>query len=297
LSEAPFAILPRLLGELSPATFVERYFARLPHTAAGAAGSLTGLAGWERLGAILERARGRADLLVARDDERRPGAPPASLEDAREAFTEGYTLVVRHAEQWDEDLEGLAAALRRDLAGPANVHLYFTPAGRRGFVWHYDVEDVFVVQASGSKAFSLRKNTTDPWPLLETLPRGMDVRRERSPLGTSARLGTGDVLYVPAGWWHAAQAVEDSVTIAAGVLTTTALDLLDFVRTRLTASPVWRQRLLVPGWAGQVPDEDALGACAETFRMLGADLEQELSDPALVRAFLRHRAERLGLQE
>jgi ribosomal protein L16 Arg81 hydroxylase len=42
-------------------------------------------------------------------------------------------------------------------------------------------------------------------------------REETSPLQT-ARLFPGDVLYLPALWWHMARCVEDSLSIALGVL-------------------------------------------------------------------------------
>ena len=38
----------------------------------------------------------------------------------------------------------------RDFAAPVDVHLYCTPAGQPGFGWHYDAEDVFVLQTAGS---------------------------------------------------------------------------------------------------------------------------------------------------
>ena len=42
------------------------------------------------------------------------------------------------------------------------------------------------------------------------------IRREASPIGT-ATLIRGDWLYIPSGWWHVAQCVEDSLSMSLGV--------------------------------------------------------------------------------
>jgi hypothetical protein len=54
------------------------------------------------------------------------------------------------------------------------IYTVRTPGGAEGFGWHYDVEDVFIVQTLGSKQYRLRKNTVNPWPLVETTPDESD---------------------------------------------------------------------------------------------------------------------------
>src|SRR6185369_6012407 len=96
-------------------------------------------------------------------------------------FGEGWTIVIRSAEKHDAELARLAEGFRADFAAPVNVHVYCTPPERSGFSWHYDPEDVFIVQTHGAKEYQLRKNTVNPWPLLEQMPKDLKYEREVQP--------------------------------------------------------------------------------------------------------------------
>ena len=101
----------------------------------------------------------------------------------------------------------VAAAFARDFAAEVNIHMYCTPGDQFGFGWHYDAEEVFIVQTTGRKLYSLRKNTVNPWPIEETLPADMRYEREITPL-VRCELAAGDWLYVPSGYWHMGQSRE-----------------------------------------------------------------------------------------
>jgi ribosomal protein L16 Arg81 hydroxylase len=161
-------------------------------------------------------------------------------EQARALLGEGHTIGVRHAERHDGALAELALDFQRDFAAPVDVHVYWTPPGQPGFGWHYDAEDVFVLQAHGAKEWSLRKNTVNPWPLVETLPADMEVEREIMPV-MRCLLRPGDWLYIPAGYWHATRAgADESVSLSVGVLSTSAIEVYDFLRRSLLSSLLWR---------------------------------------------------------
>jgi ribosomal protein L16 Arg81 hydroxylase len=169
---------------------------------------------------------------------------PTSAAEARRLHDDGHTILVRHAEKHDRQLGQLAEAFARDLGGKVDVHVYATPAEQYGFGWHYDAEDVFILQTVGSKEYSLRKNTVHPWPLIETIPADMRYEREIMPL-MRCLLAAGDRLYIPNGYWHMGAAREPSISLAIGVLSPAAIDIHDFAKRRLTQSLVWRQRLPV----------------------------------------------------
>jgi ribosomal protein L16 Arg81 hydroxylase len=198
---------------------------------------------------------------------------------------DGYTLLVRHAERHDSRLAELAAGFERDLAAPVNVHMYCTPGGEHGFGWHYDAEEVFIVQTTGRKEYLLRKNTVNPWPIEETLPADMRYEREIMPL-VRCELAAGDWLYVPSGYWHMATAREMAISLAIGVMPRTAVDFYDFLRPRIVESLLWRQRLPVVGSASQLSDEELLAAFRELLPQLRRDLERQWDDPRLVREFI-----------
>ena len=137
---------------------------------------------------------------------------------------------MRHAERHDPRILALAKDFEREFAAPVNIHIYATPGGQFGFGWHYDAEDVFILQTTGRKEYLLRKNTVQPWPLEETLPQDMRYEREIMPLMRCA-LEAGDWLYIPAGYWHMANAEQTAISLAIGVMSHAAIEVLDLLRS------------------------------------------------------------------
>jgi ribosomal protein L16 Arg81 hydroxylase len=225
--------------------------------------------------------------MVVRRNQRYGGPPPQTPADAQRLVGEGYTLLVKHAERHDERLAELARGFAADLAGEVNIHMYCTPAEQYGFAWHYDAEEVFIVQTTGRKEYSLRKNTVNPWPLEETLPADMKYEREIMPL-MKCQLAAGDWLYIPSGYWHMASASETAISLAIGVMPRTGIDLLAAIRARAVDSLLWRQRLPVLGKAATLDDEQLLASLAETAQQLGEDFRRMIASPAFLSVFLQH---------
>jgi len=270
-------ILARLLGDFPAARFHEEFYFRLPYSRPGGATGIAPTIGWDIVRRMVETPR--ADLMLSRRGQAYAIAcSPPTFEAVRKDYAEGCTITIRSAEKLDPDLARLAEEFRAEFLSPVNIHLYCTPAGEHGFGWHYDVEDVFILQAEGAKVYSLRKNTVNPWPILETMPRDLGFEREGSPVFT-CRLETGDWLYIPAGWWHIANTESESKSLAVGMMSPTALDLLKFLGPELAASVIWRQRL-------PLSDEVHL---SKVLRDLGRDLAIVLGDPRLAAKFLEAR--------
>jgi ribosomal protein L16 Arg81 hydroxylase len=260
--------------------FVDRYYHVLPHAESGGAEDVAGWCSWERVGRMVGHPS--ADVLVAKGDRLKAEAGPRGADDVRALLAEGWTVGLRHAERCDEELAALAGRLREDLGGALDVHVYCTPGGHHGFGWHYDAEDVFVVQGVGSKRFQLRKNTVNPWPVLDTLPRDMAWETERSPIALDCRLDAGDWLYVPPGWWHRADAESDGISVAIGLMSASGIDVLSAVREHVLGSVLWRQRLPVVG-AASPHDADALRArVRQHLATLAGDLRERMADDAFV---------------
>lgn len=275
--------LQQLLGDVPKTEFVRDFLHKQAFSRAGVPTALMSLGTWDSFSQIAV-ATG-ADLMVVRQGERYSGEQLTSLEQLQTLCGEGYTVLVRHAERHNQALQAVANDFARDFNAPVNVHMYATPGGEWGFPWHYDAEEVFIVQTAGRKEYSLRKNTVNPWPLEETLPADMQYEREIMPL-MRADLAAGDWLYIPGGWWHkaATKSEEVALSLAIGVMPRTALDVLDFLREKLRDSMLWRQRLpLLDGNDDKA--EDDMPGFQEIFEMLSADLQRELSRPQLVGAF------------
>jgi ribosomal protein L16 Arg81 hydroxylase len=280
-------VIERLLGPLAPRQFLEQYFSRLPHSCPGGAAGLTSFAGWPSVEAIL--AGKDVDAFLAREGQMWEGGRRPSFAEARGLFGGGHTLVVRSAERHDRELARLAAGFREDFAAPVNIHVYCTPPERSGFGWHYDPEDVFILQTHGAKEYQLRKNTVNPWPLLEQMPKDLKYEREVQPF-FSCVLQAGDWLYIPTGWWHSARGREgDSITLAIGLMTPAAIGLLDVLKRELLSSILWRQRMPVLGKANPASPEDLARIHQSLFTDLGRDLSRLLSDPEFARRYLEGR--------
>jgi ribosomal protein L16 Arg81 hydroxylase len=276
----------RLLDREQEATFFAEHFLRLPYSLPGGCAELTELGEWKRVEAII--AAPDADVLVVKEGRRWEEARTPTVPEARQLFADGYTLLVRHAEWHDAEIAELARGFAADFQGPVDVHVYCTPGCEFGFGWHYDAEDVFILQCSGAKEYSLRKNTVNPWPLVEALPADMHYERELMPL-MQCRLSGGDWLYIPAGYWHRAKSQTDAISLAVGVLPATALDAFDFLRRELLDSIRWRQRLPLSGDEADITAEARAGRYQDLFAELADELSATLRDPLFIQDFLESR--------
>lgn len=279
-------VLSQLLGDTSLATFIEQHYLKLPLARAGGAEPWIAAGSRAAVEQIL-RQEG-VDALAGREGKPWDGPQPPRPEHLDALLAAGQTLGIRRAHRHDAALAQLAADFAEALAAPIDVHLYYTPANEPGFGWHYDAEDVFILQTHGSKQWSLRKNTVNPWPLVETTPADMQHQREIMPV-LSCTLHAGHWLYIPAGYWHRTQSSQESISISVGVLSATGIDVLDFVRRRLLASLVWRQRLPTSGKASGLSDEELLAQYGGILQQLGSDLAAQLSSEELARAFIEAR--------
>jgi ribosomal protein L16 Arg81 hydroxylase len=279
--------LQALFGDIPVPTFAAEYWHRLPFARSGsAAGVFHHLGGWDVLGVVLGDAA--ADVMVVRGGEQQASVRTSSKEKAHALSHERQTIFVRHAERQHAELAELAAAFETTFCGPVDVQFFATPPGQAGFSWHYDAEDVFILQTTGEKEYSLRKNTVNPWPLQETLPTDMRYEREIMPL-MRVRLKAGDLLYIPCGYWHKADAsasTEIALSLAVGVMSRAAIDVLDGLRPRLMESLLWRQRLPLVGASSPLSDEQLRAAYADLLKELCADLERRFSDPRLANELL-----------
>lgn len=209
-------MLQNWLEGLSLEAFTRAFYLRRPYAVPGTALSATALGGWQLAAKAL--AAPERDVLVVAHGMQDRLADPRNLDEALALFHSGRTIVLRNVERHDADVRQLGSCFERDLKGRAQVHLFATPRNQPGFGWHYDAEEVFLLQTHGSKEYFLRRNTVNPEPLPETMPEDMQFERETSSVMGST-LVAGDWLYIPGGWWHAARAQEeDSLALSIGVL-------------------------------------------------------------------------------
>lgn len=269
-------ILQELLGPLTLNDFYENYLFKLPFAAPSAASRFKELISWPLLKEIFEK--GHADCwlpqhgLLPEQKDLQTGR--LTYEQARKGFEAGRTVLVRHAEKAHPRLEAIAKDFYELFKDPVDIQLYCTPAGEEGFDWHYDSEEVFVIQSAGEKEFRLRKNTVNPWPVHSKLPKNMHFEKEAPAPEIRCLLKAGDWLYIPAGYWHKARAVTESYHLSVGVMSLTAVGFLESLLPKLIENPLWRQRLPPPQAEGR---EESLD---EMFKLLSNHLSFVMRDEA-----------------
>jgi ribosomal protein L16 Arg81 hydroxylase len=183
-------------------------------------------------------------------------------------FKSGSTIRVRRVERYSDPLAELCQSIERELGFPTRANLYCTPAGSRGFDLHFDTHEVLVLQLLGKKQWQAYKGTTK-LPL-EYVPRlsfeddreallhsrgGSEAGRdeinatERETLAVEALLEAGDSLYLPRGFVHQAESLnEPSVHLTIGIHVVTWLDLLSVALRQSGRRHESLRRALPLGW-------------------------------------------------
>lgn len=205
------------LGSSSFAAFMSTQWRSIPYAESQSATETVGLFTSETVERLLET-HGPVDALVVRNGKLLSQHAPRSAADLRDLLGDGCSLVLRHAERTDPALAGLAEAVSVRLDGVVAIQLYVTPKGYHSFGWHYDAEDVLIVQTAGTKEYLIRQNTVNPHPVLAGMPVDQQFEKETSQAVSSCTLEVGDWLYIPSGWWHMARAEQNSLSISIGVL-------------------------------------------------------------------------------
>jgi len=186
----------------------------------------------------------------------------------------GATLVLDAVDELHTPLEELAQNLELAFREHVQINAYAGWRTSRGFDLHWDDHDVFILQLTGRKRWSIY-GMTRPFPLIR------DVERAQKPEGAQPvweeTLCDGDLLYIPRGWWHVALPLnEPTLHLTVGIHNRTGLDLLRWMGERLRASEPFRMDL--PRFASKGERE------AHMDRLRTA-LMKECSDPELLERF------------
>lgn len=137
-------------------------------------------------------------------DGERHYADLIDMDRALALFDQGATLSILRLEKLSASVGGLNAALEQETGFAVNTTAFLTPPDAANISAHYDNQDFFVLQISGSKRWRL-------WPRAEDksavsgeqstdLPGEVTVSNDR--LAADLELSAGDTLFVPRGMIH-----------------------------------------------------------------------------------------------
>ena len=158
------------------------------------------------------------------------------LEVARH-FDEGATVIFNQLHKRVPALARLCVALGRRFSSRVQTNVYLTPPEAQGFAPHWDTHDVFVLQISGTKQWSIY-DTKVSLPL-----RGQRFERGTPPgdLSDEFELGPGSAVYLPRGLMHSARSTgEASLHVTLGL---TAFTWAEFLVESVTAAALDEQSL------------------------------------------------------
>ncbi|HKI03009.1 MAG TPA: cupin domain-containing protein [Thermoanaerobaculia bacterium] len=129
------------------------------------------------------------------------------------AFLSGDTLRLIGVEKFWPPVHLLTTALQQALDATAGVNFFLTPAHSQAFPLHFDNTDAFIVQLAGSKRWQIWEPTYER-PLDSRLSeRHVSSRMEKDETKLTLLedfvLESGDVLYMPRGFYHKAIAIDE----------------------------------------------------------------------------------------
>jgi hypothetical protein len=214
------SILQELLNPLSFHEFSKNILSLQPYAAPFAARRFRGCVSWTLLDHIFSLQHGDCWLPKGGQLPQEPEAATGHLTMAQAVkyYSKGHTVLVRHAERAHPIIAEIAKDFHSVFQRKIDVQLYVTPQNEEGFDWHYDVEDVFVIQSQGEKEFRLLANTVSPRPLSMKQNDPRLFASEKKIPEIRCLLKAGDWLYIPSGYWHKAKAVTDSFHLSVGVM-------------------------------------------------------------------------------
>jgi ribosomal protein L16 Arg81 hydroxylase len=191
----------------------------------------------------------RAVFTSLRQAEIKPDAIPDMLD-------AGATICITGMEKVHERLAFVARSIASEIgySGVVDFRAYLSPP-RAGFDLHYDARVATTLQISGNKRWWYSESPAEPFPM-ENSPRPGQPGAEKTPppqLSSmkSVLLRPGDLLCLPAGVWHKAEAGPGSslaLNLAFNHSHAGAFDFVAFaLRQRLGDEVRWRTPLVAGG--------------------------------------------------
>ncbi len=213
------------------------------------------------------------------------------IADAPKLMQAGGTVCVRDVSQLDDRLAHLAGAIKRRLqfVGRTDFRAYYSPDGQ-GYDLHFDARISTTLQISGKKRWRFSTEPAIAWPAYQFAAGGPfpeshslpEWEQFKSPSECSFQeviLEPGDVLCLPAGVWHSAEALGHSfaLNMAFGFERGFWPEFAQVVSRIVTASPIWREPP-PPVVSGASQDSEAPEGFREYLRERIDDLVETLEE-------------------
>ena len=225
--------LQSLLAPISIADFNEKFFGRLPLRIKGNAGKFHRIFGWNALVEALKAGEHLEDPHYAIKAAFSQGGKskralrmiPTYYRQLTELLQAGATVCVTNLHLADSFLQDWVASIRDELKYPGyvGINCYISP-DESGFAMHYDARVATSIQISGVKRWRYSTRPAKAWPTQNAVfdeSTGKAVPDDAEDIGmrppemefNEVDMEPGDLLCLPAGTWHAAQAIDHSLAL------------------------------------------------------------------------------------
>lgn len=207
--------------------------------------------------------------------EARAGASaPINPAKVRSLLALGASLVANHLHRVCPEVGAVAHMLEQQFAARVAANVYCSFKGVQAFQTHFDLHDVFAVQAEGEKLWRVYESRADT-PVM-TLPPGDEIEKwlvdSRGRLLFEVLMKPGDLLYLPRGQYHdALTGSQASLHVTFGVAPATGLALFKALETALTLESEFRAYL---------PDARNPAELQERLARLGDRIRTVMTSPA-----------------
>ncbi|MDH5226876.1 MAG: cupin domain-containing protein [Gammaproteobacteria bacterium] len=194
----------------------------------------------------------------------------------------GASLVANHVHRVCPEVGAVAHMLEQTFAARVAANVYCSFRGVQAFQTHFDLHDVFAVQAEGEKTWRVYESRADN--PTQTLPPGDEIEKwlveSRGKVLFEVTMKPGDILYLPRGQYHdALTGAQASLHVTFGVSPATGLALFKLLETAVTQESAFRAYL---------PDARNEAALAARLVSLADRIRTVLTSPSFAIDVLNH---------
>lgn len=280
--------LADILAPITPEQFFAEYYDKQPLHVPGGAAKFASVLSWRQINRLLDQTHiwSSQSLKLVREgvavppeqyctrNTSRDGAPILQPDAAMVSqwISRGASVVMNDVDSLTPGLTAVSAALEGAGLGKAQANVYISWQSHKAFHSHFDTHDVWAVQVEGEKYWNVWEGRAE-WPIAHPVFKGLGQEhhdRAKGKLRGKVLVKTGDLLYLPRGWYHDALAeAPTSVHIAFGVHAPLGMDLVNMLLERVLYDTAFRQPL---------PRQDGTAAARFALTSRAAQLGQRLSE-------------------
>jgi ribosomal protein L16 Arg81 hydroxylase len=281
--------LPEFLAPFDPVEFKNNYYGKKPlHIAARGQAPGNPLP-WKRFNEILELAPFwnedtlqvfYQNRLALRDNycdltDLAAGAKaPVDPRKVKALLGFGASLVANQIQRVCPEVAAIVQMLQREFAANAGANAYCSFQGVQAFNTHYDLHDVFALQAEGQKLWRIYEARADN--PMTPLPPGDEAEKwlinTRGKVLAEVQMKPGDILYLPRGQYHdAITGAEASLHVTFWLKPAAGLSLFKLLEAAAATESDFRAYL---------PDASDSAALAGQLARLAQHLQRLMTSPS-----------------